>query len=354
MDARLAHFELPDALNATMPPERREIRRDHVRMMVLDRLTGQTTHARFYELERFLRAGDLLVLNSSRTIPAILYGAWERGGIELQKRVELRLARRVDEESWDVLPVVTGGSRSVAPGDTFRIKPSLVATAAECVGEGFCSPLLVRIVFSCSGTELMDQIYALGEPIRYEYIKQPWELDYYQTVYASTPGSVEMPSAGRAFSWELLFKLQRRGVQIAYVELHTGLSYWLEEGGHPAPEVNYEKYVVPAEAVEQIRETRKLGGRVVAVGTTVVRALESAVGEDGVLLEGAGWTNLFIDRTRPLRVTDGLITGFHEPEASHLDMLSAFIDPELLGEAYQEAIAQGYLWHEFGDMNLIL
>lgn len=200
----------------------------------------------------------------------------------------------------------------------------------------------------------MEQIYEFGEPIRYEYITHPWELDYYQTVYASMPGSVEMPSAGRAFSWELLFKLQRHGIRIAYVQLHTGLSYLPELFGHPSPTDNYEQFDVPDETAEAVKQAKEAGGRIVAVGTTVVRALESAALANGKLGALSGWTNLMIDSSVPLRVVDGLITGFHEPEASHLDLLSAFIDPALLHSAYQEAIGQGYLWHEFGDMNLII
>jgi S-adenosylmethionine:tRNA ribosyltransferase-isomerase len=345
MEDKMAVFDLPDELNATMPPERRGVRRDHVRMLVLDRYTGNVTHTRFYQLDQYLRAGDLLVLNASRTIPAVLHGEWRRNGRVLQHEVEIRLARRVDDHSWDALPVASG----VEACDTFEFAPALTAA----VTDGAAKPF-VRLDFSQRGSLLMDQIYAYGEPVRYEYITHPWELDYYQTVYASAPGSVEMPSAGRAFSWQLLFKLQRRGIRTAFVQLHTGLSYLLEDSGHLTPRENYEQFEVPAETVGAIKQTRLSGGKVVAVGTTVVRALESAVGRDGEPEARSGWTNLLIERSVPLRVVDGLITGFHEPEASHLDMLSAFVEPKLLYGAYREAIGPGYLWHEFGDMNLIL
>jgi S-adenosylmethionine:tRNA ribosyltransferase-isomerase len=201
---------------------------------------------------------------------------------------------------------------------------------------------------------LYEQIYQLGEPVRYEYIRQPWSLDYYQTVYATVPGSVEMPSAGRAFSWELLLKLQNSGVQIVYVQLHTGLSYLLKDECQQSPEQNFEEYLVPADTVRAIHDAKARGNKIIAVGTTVVRALETSVNELGELSPGTGWTNLHIHANYPLRVVDALLTGFHEPEASHLDLLSAFIDRHLLSNAYKQAVDHRYLWHEFGDMNLII
>ncbi|AZN43802.1 S-adenosylmethionine:tRNA ribosyltransferase-isomerase [Paenibacillus albus] len=340
-------FHVPEMLNAAAPPERRGVRRDHVKMLVLNKRTGDVSHSLFYRLDEYLQAGDLLVLNTSRTIPAVLRGTWRRNGIELSGGVEVRLARRMNEYAWNAL-VVSADVRPV-PGDTFEFTPQLTAKVTEGTMKS-----LVTLAFSLRGEQLTDHLYAHAEPIRYEYISHPWELDYYQTVYAAAPGSVEMPSAGRAFSWELLFKLKRQGVRIAYVQLHTGLSYSLEEDGHPDPRDNYEQYEVPMETVEAIVQTRKDGGRVIAVGTTVVRALESAAGKEGEPNAGSGWTNMMIDASTPLQVVDGLISGFHEPEASHLELLSAFIDPGLLYEAYQEAIERGYLWHEFGDMNVIM
>ncbi|MDB4867083.1 MAG: S-adenosylmethionine tRNA ribosyltransferase [Cohnella sp.] len=345
MNAKMAVFDLPGELNATMPPERRGIRRDHVNLMVLDRHTGKTTHTRFYHLDQYLRAGDLLVLNASRTIPAVLYGKWIRNGTVLGDRAQIRLSRRVNEQTWDALAVAAG----VQSGDTFEFNPELEAAVTEVTPIPF-----VKLRFSLQGSRLIDYIYAHGEPVRYEYITHPWELDYYQTVYASVPGSVEMPSAGRAFSWELIFKLQRKGIRIGFIQLHTGLSYLLDDSLHLSPSDNFEQYEVPSETADAIRETKQAGGRVVAVGTTVVRALETAVDEHGDPAAQSGWTNLQIDSSVALRIVDGLVTGFHEPEASHLDLLSALIQPNLLYSAYQEAIDRGYLWHEFGDMNLIL
>jgi len=339
-------FEVPDRLNATTPPERRGVRRDRVKLMMLDRVTGETTHSEFFKLDQFLRPGDLLILNSSRTVPAVLKGKCPHcTRIEPEKQLEIRLARRLDEACWEALPTFEG----LTFGDRLQFSSDLHAVVT-----GTGNPPFVTLAFSHTGTELLDRIYALGEPIRYEYIRQPWSLDYYQTVFASTPGSVEMPSAGRAFSWELLFKLRRHGVQIAYIQLHTGLSYLLDDNWHKEPRDNHEQYAIPQETVEAIAKAKQAGGKILAVGTTVVRALESVVARQGRLIADTGWTNLQIDAAFPLQVVDGLLTGFHEPEASHLDLLSSFIDPSLLCAAYREAIDRDYLWHEFGDMNLIL
>lgn len=340
-------FELPSALHAAVPPERRGLRRDFVRMMVLERKTGKTAHTTFYSLADYLRPGDLLVLNASRTVPAVMRASWlSKNGSELSDSVEVRLAQRKDEDIWDALLVAEG----VRPGDQLRFSPALQATVLFAEER---RPL-VTLQFSQKGAELYNQIYLLGEPVRYEYIDVPWALDYYQTVYASVPGSVEMPSAGRAFSWELLFRLQRKGIRLAFILLHTGLSYLLDDKWQLTPAEHFERYLIPDETAEAIRQTKSSGGRVIAVGTTVVRSLETAVDQRGDLQGQTGWTNLHIDANYRLQVTDGLITGFHEPEASHLDLLSSFIAPDLLYAAYQDAIEQKYLWHEFGDMNLIL
>jgi S-adenosylmethionine:tRNA ribosyltransferase-isomerase len=175
----------------------------------------------------------------------------------------------------------------------------------------------------------------------------------YQTVYASVPGSMEMASAGRAISYKLLHTLKKKGVKIAYVQLHAGLSYYGNDRW-PNPANHVEAFCIPEKTAELVNETKKNNGRVIAVGTTVVRALETAVTSDGFVEAQEGATRLYIQKGYPLRAVDGLLTGFHEPEASHLDMLSAFIDEEILMKAYEEVLSAGYLWHEFGDMNLIL
>lgn len=342
MEATAFDFFLPSELNATHPPERRGIRRDHVRMMVLDKKTGHVRHDNFFRLADYLKPGDLVVMNNSRTVPAILQAGLIRKTKQIQQEVEIRLARRRNEEVWDVL-IVTDDVKS---GDILHFSQDLTAVVID-IRKG--SPLKT-ILFSKKGTDLFNSIYALGEPIRYEYIHEKWGLDYYQTVFASHPGSVEMPSAGRAFSWELLFNLQKKGIELDFIQLHTGLSYLLDDELETSPTDNYEEYHLSEKTIEKIRKTKASGGRVIAVGTTVVRALESA-GVTGAL---NGVTNLYIDQNFPLKMVDGIITGLHEPKASHLDMLTAFVPHELLWSAYEEAIDHQYLWHEFGDMNLIL
>ncbi|GIN87038.1 queuosine biosynthesis protein [Heyndrickxia sporothermodurans] len=342
MTTSLLKFHVPEELNAVMPPERRGIRRDHVKLMVLNKNTGATEHTYFYQLFQYLKEGDLLILNTSRTVPAVLKGEW----LGKNQQVEVRLAHRKNQSLWEALIV----EETLKVGERLRFSSELTAVVVNSNSE---SPF-VSLEFSLCCSDLYNQIYRLGEPIRYEYIKEPWELDYYQTVFASTPGSVEMPSAGRAFSWELLFRLQKMGVQIAYIEHHTGLSYLLDDKWHLSPRENYEQYHISKETVNRIQQTNASGGKVIAVGTTVVRALESAVNSNGIIQESKGWTNLYINADTKLQIVDGLITGFHEPEASHLDLLTAFIDQKLLYNAYREAIEKKYLWHEFGDINLIV
>ncbi|MFC7443000.1 S-adenosylmethionine:tRNA ribosyltransferase-isomerase [Laceyella putida] len=327
-------FSLPEELNASTPPERRGLRRDHVRLMISDRSTGASEHVRFHQLDQFLQPGDVVVLNSSRTIPAVL---------RTEDR-EVRLARRLSDRHWDAFIM----GKTVQAGEKLIFSPALQAEVHR------IKTPLVELRFSLSDACLLEQIYALGEPIRYEYIHQPWPLEYYQNVYASEPGSVELPSAGRAFSWEVLFRLKRRGIHVAYLTLHTGLSYLSEELGALPPEANCEYYHIPQETVERVSQAKQAGNRVIAVGTTVVRALESDWLRKAPHEAKAGWTCIHIDAHTPLRVVDGLMTGFHEPEASHLDLLSAFAPPESLRRMYEEAIQLRYLWHEFGDIHLII
>jgi len=216
-------------------------------------------------------------------------------------------------------------------------------------------PRLWKLRFSESGTRLLDLIYRLGQPIRYDYLSVPWQLDYYQNVYATEPGSAEMPSAGRPFTWRLLFALRRAGVGAAYLTLHAGLSSYMDERLDRLHLASEEEYSIPEATALKIKSALTRGGRIVAVGTTVVRALESiAIIRSGQPQAYHGYTDLRITAAHKLRVVDGLLTGLHEPQASHLDLLCAFLPAEVVRTAYQEAITRNYLWHEFGDLNLIL
>jgi S-adenosylmethionine:tRNA ribosyltransferase-isomerase len=343
-------FVLPAESAAREPPERRGVPRDRVRLLVIDRQTGSIEHSRFDRLGEYLRPGDLLVFNSSRTLPASL-GGWAAWG---GPRLEVRLAEHLPDDSWLALLVCQGGDPfgcGLREGMQIVFGQGLTATVH---GRDTHIPRLWRVRFSASGMELMDLLHRLGRPIRYEYVSAPWGLDYYQTVYAREPGSAEMPSAGRAFTWRLLFDLQRRGIKTAHLVLHTGLSSYLDDeldAQHPASE---EEYFLGEEAARRINRVRHLGRRVIAVGTTVVRALESVAASDGCVRAGHGYTRLHIAPGHVLRAVDGLLTGLHEPEASHLDLLTAFLPAEQIRAAYQEALGLGYLWHEFGDLNLIV
>jgi len=335
-------FSIPTHLNAGSPPEKRGIRRDFVKLMVLNKSTGKTEHQLFYQLDEYLNEGDMIILNQSRTIPALLRGVCKRNGVILQENCETRLARKKSENQWEAIISETG----LKKGDEIIFSNKLSGTVVQ---ESPSTPF-ITLQFSMKNKEFYDEIYKIGEPIRYEYINTPWGLEDYQTVFATQPGSVEMPSAGRAFTWELIQKLKRKGVHISFISLHTGLSYFLDDKWDHSPDKNVEEYYVPRRIIEQIKQTRKAGNKVIAVGTTVVRAIETAL-KTGDL---SGWTNLYIKKGHKLKGIDGIITGFHEPEASHLQLLSAFIDENKLLKAYEEAIHYKYLWHEFGDMNLII
>ena len=209
-------------------------------------------------------------------------------------------------------------------------------------------PLLWRLELDSSAD--LELILRHGEPIRYSYVPDPVPLDAYQPVYASHPGSAESPSAGLPFSWELLRQARERGIGLAELVLHTGLSSYQDDDfdlEHRLYEERFEVGEATAEAVNR-------ADRVIAVGTTVVRALETAAGEDGLVRPTRGWTRLQVGPQSRLRAVDALLTGMHEPEASHFDLLRAFLPEALLERAYREAIAAGYLWHEFGDAALIL
>ena len=345
-------FILPPELSAKEPPERRGIRRDQVRLLVIDRATGEIEHSRFDKIDNYLRKNDLLVFNSSRTLPASLRGC--DCSAAHGPCMEVRLAEHLPDDSWLALLLCEQGDPfgcGLRPEMQIQFAEGLNATVLQ---RDERIPRLWKLRFSISGTQLVDLIYRLGKPIRYEYISAPWDLDYYQTVYATEPGSAEMPSAGRAFTWKLLLDLKRRGVDTAYIVLHTGLSSYMDDAldaQHPASE---EEYFVSATTAEKINLARENGGRVIAVGTTVVRALESVVDENGRVQGAHDYTRLKVDNQHRCKAVDGLLTGLHEPEASHLDLLSAFLPPDKIRAAYEEAIARKYLWHEFGDLNLIL
>jgi S-adenosylmethionine:tRNA ribosyltransferase-isomerase len=363
-------FVLPPELEAGAPPEMRGLRRDHVRLLLLDRGTGAVRHHRFDELPLLLEPGDLVVVNDSRTLPASLLGRTASGAA-----LEVRLAARAPTgsgdsgERWAALPLgvpAGGGDPALVPTDTRPAPPPLPPGERLVFGGGLTAtvlgrhpeaPPLVWLAFDAGGERLAEALHRAGRPVRYAYVPRPWPLHHYQTLFAAAPGSAEMASAGRPFTVQTVRALRDRGIGLATISLHAGLSTY----GDPAVDRRFvppEAYRVPEATATAVDRCRAAGGRVVAVGTTVVRALETAAadggGGGGGVRAGTGVTRLRIGPGHRLLAVDGLLTGLHEPEASHLDLLGAFVDPEVLGRAYTAALDAGYLWHEFGDVCLVL
>jgi S-adenosylmethionine:tRNA ribosyltransferase-isomerase len=345
MNALALSFELPPAREARTPPEARGLARDEVKLLVARRSSGSIEHRTFRALPELLEPGDLLVVNVSATLPAAV-DARRADGTPVRVHVSTRAPGLVAEHRIVELRSADGGRPErgragerleLAGGGGLELVAPYAIGARLHLGR-FSVPASVESYLS-----------AHGQPIRYGYVEHPWPLGSYQNVYAHVPGSAEMPSAGRPFTPELITRLVARGILIAPITLHCGVSS-PERHEPPFPEW----YEVPRSTVNVLDAARAAGGRVIAVGTTVVRALESAAEMDGRVLPAQGWTNLVITPERPLRAIDGLITGWHEPEASHLQMLAAVAGQALLEDSYQAALEHGYLWHEFGDSHLIL
>ena len=350
MNAALA-FDLPARLEAHEPPEARGLARDDVRLLVATAHDGRIVHTRFGDLPGFLDPGDLLVVNTSATLPAAV-PARHRDGTHLQLRLSTP-ARSAPGDGWWVVELrsADGASphRPVQVGDRYELP---AGAGAEVVApEPFASSAARRLWIARLDLPepLDDYLRRHGHPIRYGYVPREWPLASYQNVYAVEPGSAEMPSAGRPFTTGLMTELVARGVLVAPITLHTGVSS-LERGESPYPE----RYRVPATTARLVNAVHLWDGRVIAVGTTVVRALETVADEDGTVTDGEGWTSLVVTPERGLRTVDGLLTGWHEPEASHLQILRAAAPDDLLDRSYTEALEHGYLWHEFGDSHLIL
>lgn len=332
---------LPPELRAAAPPEWRGLRRDQVKLLVLNRTTGSITHSRFDRIGDFLAPGDLLVLNSSRTLPSAV-PARRHDGTTVQLRPAIRRDGRWD--SLAVLPVPPHSNVDLVAGEILTLGDGL---PARVVGRRPDIPLLWQLELGVDGT---DSILSEGEPIRYSYIRGAVPLDFYQTVYADRPGSAEMPSAGRPFSWELLTALRAAGVDAAAIVLHTGLSSYQDDAFDAEHHLHEEWYEVSDATAAAVKSAQ----RVVAVGTTVVRALLSSTDASGMVRAGAGWTSLAVGPGTDAGSIDGLVTGLHEPAASHFDLMRALVPESLLLRAYEEAVARRYLWHEFGDAMLIL
>jgi S-adenosylmethionine:tRNA ribosyltransferase-isomerase len=337
-------FVLPPALEASSPPEARGLTRDAVRMMVARRHNNSLTHANFSDLPGVLAEGDLVVVNTSGTLAAEL-AATDPDGLSLVVHLstELPAGLWTIELRQDGLPYFEGraGEQLALPAGGHI---SLLSPYAE--HEAGVRLWVASLVLP---EPLLGYLSAHGTPIRYGYVPGNWPISMYQNVYATEPGSAEMPSAGRPFTPEVLTRLIARGIGVTPVLLHTGVAS-LEASEAPYPEY----FRVTPTTARRLNETRRGGGRVIAVGTTVVRALETVVDDRGEVSPGRGWTETVVTPEHPVRSVDGLLTGWHEPEASHLGMLEAIAGRELVERSYEAAVAEQYLWHEFGDVHLVL
>ncbi|HEX6033141.1 MAG TPA: S-adenosylmethionine:tRNA ribosyltransferase-isomerase [Anaerolineales bacterium] len=350
----LIEFSLPSELEASAPPEARGLRRDQVRLMVSSYFSDQIKHTRFYNIDKHLNEGDVLVINTSRTRNSALLASRADG-----TPLEIHLSTHFDDDLWTVeLRTIDElgktkhfeGSRD---GEVLRLTGAASATLqgpyiSDCIDHSPPSETLWLVKLSLPDA-VDDYLERHGFPIRYNYVKERWPLSVYQTVYATEPGSAEMPSAGRPFTPRLLKRLKTKGIQIAPLILHTGVS---NIESHEPPYKEF--YRVPRETAQLVNEARLSGHRVVAVGTTAIRALETVTNGSGKTHVGEGWTCLVITPQRGLRAVNALITGMHEPEASHLAILEALAGRSHIKIAYEEALRKGYLWHEFGDLHLIL
>lgn len=338
-------FVLPHELEASEPPEVRGERRDGVRLLVAHRDADSLEATTFDRLATYLAAGDLIVVNTSATIPAALDAATPNGD-----RVLVHLSTHLDRDRWVLEP------RRVTPAGHERWTGDGPPTHLHARGG---ASIHLENPYDVSGRLWIARVRVPGEPfawlethgrpIQYSYARRRWPLSAYQNVYADEPGSAEMPSAGRPFTNEVLTSLIVAGVRIAPLVLHTGVAS-LEATELPYPE----RVRVPAPTASLINDTHRDGQRVIAVGTTVVRALESASDDNGSVRPLDGWTDLVITPERGLRVVNGMLTGWHEPVSSHLLMLEAVAGRDLLADSYEAALTLGFRWHEFGDSHLIL
>jgi S-adenosylmethionine:tRNA ribosyltransferase-isomerase len=349
VSANRVAFTLPSELEAHEPPESRGASRDDVRLLVTDELGAR--HARFADFPQFLMPGDLLVLNDSKTYPAALTATRESGDTialhfaTLDPSAEARTNPTAPTAPWKGL-VLVGSPRGVPNTGEHVTLPG--GGHARFLGLHRASRRM-WIAEAALPLPYFEYFARYGRPIAYSHVTGAWPMTAFQTTYARALGSSEMPSAGRPFTGHMIGRLAARGIEIAIVTLHAGVSS-ADRDELPLGEWRE----VPLESAVAVRRAKKRGSRVVAVGTTVVRALESSLDRQRRIIASRGWTGLHITPGRPMRVVDGLLTGFHEPTSTHLAILDAIAGREHIERAYATALAQRYLWHEFGDSHLIL
>ena len=333
-------YDLPEELIAQTPLEKR----DSSRLLVLDRKTGETSHKHFYDIYDYLQPGDCLVMNDSRVLPARLLGRRPSGGA-----VELLLLRDMGGKKWECL---AKPGRKLQPGQEVIFGDGeLTATILEILDDG---NRLVEFHFEGIFLEVLERLGKMPLP---PYIKaQLQDQERYQTVYSREVGSAAAPTAGLHFTQELLAKLKEIGVSLAFVTLHVGLGTFrpVKVENINDHHMHSELCILPEETAKILNETRKAGGRIICVGTTSCRTLESLAGEDGTFTPGSKWTDIFIYPGYSFKAMDGLITNFHLPESTLVMLVSAFAGRENVLQAYGEAVKERYRFFSFGDAMLII
>ena len=333
------YFELPEELIAQTPLERR----DGSRLLLLDKNTGALEHRHFYELPDFLEEGDCLIVNDSRVLPARLLGNRQSGGF-----VELVLLRDLGDGRWECL---SRPGKKTRPGTELLFGNGELTAVVEAVAEG--GNRIVRFRYEGIFLEVLERLGKMPLP---PYIREELQdSERYQTVYSRELGSAAAPTAGLHFTKELLGKIAEKGVSIGYVTLHVGLGTFrpVKEEEIEDHEMHAEFCVIPEETAELVTKTKREGGRVIAVGTTSCRTLESFAREDGTLPAASGWTNIFIYPGYRFKCVDALVTNFHLPESTLIMLVSALAGREHVLNAYRCAVKERYRFFSFGDAMFI-
>jgi S-adenosylmethionine:tRNA ribosyltransferase-isomerase len=336
-------FERPQELVATGPAESAGRARDAGRLLVSSPQGHQ--HGRFNNLAQFLQPGDLLVVNRSATLPASLLAQGPLG------QFTLNLSTNYGAGLWLAEPRLSHATPGPVPGLSAGHQIWAAGVSGRLISP---YPGIARLWFVQFESGLTEATHRYGRPIRYAYVEKSYGLEHYQTLFSTVPGSAEMPSAAYPFTDRVVQRLIQRGVRLASIVLHTGVSSLEVEAEDITDHTLYpEPYRVSPKTARAVNEAKAAGRRVIAVGTTVVRALESAW--DGqVVRASSGFTRLYIRPGRRLHVVDGLLTGLHDPLTSHLAMLYTIAGEDMIRNAYSAATGQRYHWHEFGDSHLIL
>ena len=334
------YYDLPQELIAQDPL----LKRDNSRLMVLDREEGTIEHKHFYDVISYLKEGDCLVINDTKVIPARLIGEKEGTGAA----IEVLLLKRLDDCTWETL---------VKPGKKARVGARIIFGGGKLVGEVIDiveeGNRIVRFEYEGIFEEILDELGQMPLP---PYITHKLEdKNRYQTVYAEHEGSAAAPTAGLHFTKELLEEIKAKGIKIAHVTLHVGLGTFrpVKEDNILDHHMHSEFYVIDEKAAETINETKKNGGRIIAVGTTSTRTLETVADENGMLRACSGWTDIFIYPGYRFKAVDHLITNFHLPESTLMMLISAFASREMVMNAYQEAIREEYRFFSFGDSMML-